>query len=100
MQEFIQWIREQPCCITASDPPSDPCHVRTWAASRQHWNNVVPMNRRLHNQQHVAGNRKFQQDLAVNLSEMAEKYTKLFVMFMGFNSLEEMLEDYDVRYPQ
>ena len=62
-RKLRQEVKSRPCLICGQKPgdpdnPVDPCHVRTYGATRQdHPKNLIPMCRRHHNQQHGNGPR-------------------------------------------
>lgn len=47
--DYIEWIRHQPCCFSGLPAPSDPHHCGDFGtAKRNHDEKCVPLNRKYH----------------------------------------------------
>ena len=97
IKEFHAWIRQQPSCISGKEDTIEPCHVRTWQASGEHWNNIVPMTAEEHKRQHDSGIKTFQRTYAVDLFTLAEQYTAMFCEEKGYESVDQLIGAYDER---
>lgn len=66
-EEYLQWIREQPSCVSGLPPPSDPHHV--WNTGKKGKRNdylAVPLTREEHSWYHSKGHESF--EIAYNVS--------------------------------
>lgn len=68
-----QRCRELPCCICFAPPPSDPAHVRSRGAGGRDRENVVPLCRSHHCEQHQVGILTFQKRHGIDLQATANK---------------------------
>ena len=80
-EKYLEWVREQPCCITKSPPPNDPHHV--WNTGKKGKRNdycAVPMVRWVHTLYHSLGHEPFEKkhnvDLCWEIMKMLMNYIK------------------------
>jgi len=75
VSEYTRWIHRQPCCICGRGPV-DAAHVRTRGASGGEYDNLVPLCRHHHIEQHTIGIHTFQRKWQVNLRDIAVASTR------------------------
>jgi len=75
------FCRTLPCCVCEAPAPSDPAHVRSRGAGGRDRENVVPLCREHHVEQHSAGIETFGSRYGVDLSEIAvETWSRLVAL--------------------
>jgi hypothetical protein len=52
-KRYKKWIESRPCCVCESPPPSDACHVSTKGSGGKIFENLLPMDRKHHQEQHA-----------------------------------------------
>ena len=74
---LVDWIRGQPCLVPKCGLPGEPCHVRT---KRNHGDpeNVVPLCRWHHREQHERGVKDFSYRYGLNLTIHAARLDALY----------------------
>jgi len=73
---YRRWIREQPCLICGA--PAEPAHVKSRGAGGADLDNIVPLCRRHHQEQHQSGIRSFATRYGVDLSQCAAAYGEAY----------------------
>lgn len=76
--DFIEWIREQKCCITHRYGV-DPAHIKPRSTGGDDLYNVVPLCRKLHDELHHIGIDSFQRNYTIDLAGIAHIMTERFI---------------------
>ena len=66
-------VRNRCCLICGASPPSDAAHVRSWGAGHGDEDNLVPLCRTHHSEQHTEGIETFQRKHDIDLEAEAER---------------------------
>ena len=88
-QDFLQYIREQPCSV-CFEKPSDPDHLNQIGMGRnrknpnliEHWS-CVPLCRHHHIKRHAIGTKAFEKHYKVNLWKDNADYLTTFLKNKG-----------------
>ena len=75
--EYIEWLKDQRCCITHRYGV-DPAHVKTRGSGGDDLYNCVPMVHSLHDELGRIGIKTFQRKYAIDLSAVASHFTERF----------------------
>jgi hypothetical protein len=88
--DFIQWLLQEPCCITNKRTGHwnranesfilvDPAHIKTRSTGGDDLYNAVPLAHHLHEEQHRIGIKSFQRKYGVDLVAIAKAHTERFL---------------------
>lgn len=91
-KKYMQWIREQPCCVTGSHRNVVAHHVTVWSGRGMSqkpcdfW--CVPLTNELHQDLHQHGEKSFWNHNKLNPHRMITKYQREFISMMTDQSFE------------